>query len=99
MAPSTPVIKEESAMKVLTTRSLVAALLAVLVSWSAWGSPGTASADGGPHVYGQGMTTDACAGCHMDCLFPGSGEPQPAHPSQAICANGRVGACQRKPRL
>jgi len=40
-------------------------LFGVLVASAAglWGGR-SASADGGPHVYGQSVTTDACAGCH-----------------------------------
>lgn len=38
--------------------------LAVLAIGTVFTSGGSARADGGPHVSGQSVTTDACAGCH-----------------------------------
>lgn len=62
MAPATPLKRRGApAMKALAF-GFIAALLAIL-AWAPWGA-GPASADGGPHIFGQGMTTDACAGCH-----------------------------------
>ena len=42
---------------------IVAGLAMLILGVGVWGAR-SASADNGPHISGQGMTTDACAGCH-----------------------------------